>query len=155
MKLHTLPTISGALKAKKRRGKGPGSGNGKTAGRGHKGNKARSGYRMPTNFSGIPYFRRLPQRGFNNYDYRKAYDPVSLQDIEALRGVDVIDRLVLVQAGLLRSSSVRFKVLGALKLSVSRPLTVHADAFSASAKAAIEQAGGKAVVTQPEEVQLA
>ena len=143
MKLHTLPTIAGANRPKKRKGKGPGSGNGKTAGRGHKGNKARSGYRMPTNFSGIPYFRKLPCRGFNNFDYRVEYDAVNLSAIDALVGIETINRDVLVQAGVLRPNSVRFKILG--DGEVTRAISITADKFSASAKAKIEAAGGKAI----------
>lgn len=145
MKLHTLPTIAGATHSKKRKGKGRATGHGKTGGRGHKGNKARSGYRMPTNFSGIPYFRRLPKRGFNNADYRIEYDVVCLSDIEALNGVDSVDRMVLIQAGLLRQNSVRFKVLGG---DLSKSLTVIADKFSASAAEKIKSAGGKAILIE-------
>lgn len=142
MKLHQLPHIAGATHSKKRKGKGRATGHGKTGGRGHKGNKARSGYHMPINFSGIPYFRRLPQRGFNNADYRIAYDVVNLSSLETLIGVDVIDRMVLIQAGFLRPNSVRYKVLA--DGEITKALTIKAHKFSASAKAKIEAAGGKA-----------
>lgn len=143
MKLHNLKASIGATHSKKRKGKGRGTGHGKTSGRGHKGNKARSGYRMPTNFSGIPYFRKLPQRGFNNADYRISYDVVNLSSLEPILDVDTIDRMVLVQMGLLRPNSVRFKILadGALK----KAFTVIADKFSSAAKLKIEEAGGKVV----------
>lgn len=142
MKLHQLPHIGGATHPKKRKGKGRATGHGKTGGRGHKGNKARSGYHMPINFSGIPYFRRLPQRGFNNADYRIAYDVVNLSSLETLIGVDVIDRMVLIQAGFLRPNSIRYKVLA--DGEITKPLTIKAHRFSASAKAKIEAVGGKA-----------
>lgn len=142
MKLHQLPNIVGATHSKKRKGKGRGTGHGKTSGRGHKGNKARSGYHMPVNFSGIPYYRRLPQRGFNNTDYRIAYDVVNLSSLDVLLGVDVVDRMVLVQAGLIRPNSVRYKILAQGELT--KPLTIKAHKFSASAKAKIEAVGGKA-----------
>jgi large subunit ribosomal protein L15 len=142
MKLHQLPKIAGATHSKKRKGKGRATGHGKTAGRGHKGNKARSGYHMPVNFSGIPYYRRLPQRGFNNADYRIAYDVVNLSSLDALLGIDVVDRMTLVQAGLIRPNSVRYKILAEGELT--KPLTIKAHKFSATARAKIEAVGGKA-----------
>lgn len=150
MKLHSLKASIGANRKKRRKGKGPGSGNGKTAGRGHKGNKARSGYRMPTNFSGIPYFRRLPQRGFNNADYRIEYDVVNLSSISHILDVDTIDRNTLIQVGLLRPNSLRFKVLASGDLN--KPLTVVADKFSKSAIQKIQAAGGKVLEKKSEAV---
>lgn len=147
MKLHQLPKTEGAMRAKKRKGKGPGSGNGKTAGRGHKGGKARSGYAMPNNYSGIPWYRRLPMRGFSNFRFTKRYDLVNLSAIEALHGIEIVDREALIQAGVVRSTSVRIKVLA--DGEITKKLTIKADKISASAKAKIEAAGGKVEVLEP------
>lgn len=150
MKLHQLAKAQGANRVKKRKGKGPGSGNGKTAGRGHKGAKSRSGYAMPNNYSGIPWYRRLPRRGFSNFRFTKRYDLVNVADLENLHGVDSIDREVLIQAGLIRATSVRIKVLG--NGEITKPLNIKADKVSASAKAKIEACGGKVEELEPTEV---
>lgn len=144
MRLHTLKKIKGEKRPRKRVGRGHGSGHGKASGTGHNGSKSRSGYSISPMFEGgqMPLARKLPKRGFSNYEFRVSYDVVNLADIEKLEGTE-IDRLTLVRAGLLRNNSRRFKVLGNGELT--KALTVSADKFSASAKAKIEAAGGKAI----------
>ncbi len=148
MKLHTLSNPDGAKHSHKRKGKGVGSGNGKTAGRGHKGMKARSGGGVRPGFEGgqMPLYRKLPQRGFNNYKFRAEYAVVNVGALEAL-GLEEITRNDLVVAGLVRASDALVKILGEGELT--KKITVTADKFSASAVKKIEDAGGKAVVNAP------
>jgi large subunit ribosomal protein L15 len=147
MQLHNLPKTKNK-RATKRRGKGVGSGQGKTAGRGHKGGKSRSGYSPSPVSSGIPYYRRLPKRGFSNFEFVKQYAIVNVCDLERLEGVDMINREVLIHAGLIRSSATQIKVLG--HGEIKKSMTVQADKFSASAKEKIENAGGKIIVAGQE-----
>ncbi len=148
MKLHTLKNPAGAKHSRKRRGCGVGSGNGKTAGRGHKGAKARSGGHVRPGFEGgqMPLYRKLPHRGFNNYKFRTEFAVVNVSDFENL-GLEEIDRDALVVAGLVRASDALVKVLGNGELT--KKVVVKADKFSASAVAKIEAAGGKAIVNEP------
>ncbi|GHC08911.1 50S ribosomal protein L15 [Cerasicoccus arenae] len=145
MKLHTLKNVPGARSRRKRVGIGEGSGRGKTSTHGQKGQKARSGGSIRIGFESghIPLYRRLPQRGFNNYRFRNDYAIVNLGDLERVEG-DVVDRDVLVNSGLVRSSAKQIKVLGDGDLT--RALTVSADKFSGSAQSKIEAAGGKIIV---------
>jgi len=161
MKLHTLPAIEGSTHRHKRLGCGRGSGHGKTSGRGHKGMKARSGGGVRTGFEGgqMPLYRKLPHRGFRNIN-RVEFAVVNLSSIDKIAG-DTVDHAVLVKAGLLRPGATLLKVLGNGELK--RAVTVIAHKFSASAKAAIEKAGGKVVelkiekpeAEKPEEVKAA
>ena len=146
MRLHTLEKIKGEKRPRKRVGRGHGSGNGKTCGTGHNGSKSRSGYSISPMFEGgqMPLARKLPRRGFSNFEFRVSYDVVNLSDLEKL-GEAEVDRMTLVRAGLLRNNSRRFKILG--NGEITKALTVSADKFSASAKAKIEAAGGKAIET--------
>lgn len=141
MNLNSIPTIKGATHPRKRLGCGEGSGHGKTAGKGHKGQKARSGGGIRIGFEGgqMPLYRKLPRRGFNNKDFRKSYAIVNLADLERLDG-DKVTAETLVAAGLVRKSDNAVKLLG--QGSVDKAYTVSLDAVSASAKAAIEAAGG-------------
>lgn len=141
MNLNSIPTIKGATHPRKRLGCGEGSGHGKTAGKGHKGQKARSGGGIRIGFEGgqMPLYRKLPRRGFNNKDFRKSYAIVNLADLERLDG-DKVTAETLVAAGLVRKSDNAVKLLG--QGSVNKAYTVNLDAVSASAKAAIEAAGG-------------
>ncbi|MDR2862939.1 MAG: 50S ribosomal protein L15 [Puniceicoccales bacterium] len=143
MKLHTLPKITGSTHRHKRLGCGRGSGHGKTSGRGHKGMKARSGGGVRPGFEGgqMPLYRKLPHRGFNNIN-RVDFAVVNLSTIAKVTA-DTVDRDVLVKAGLLRKNATLVKVLGVGE--ITRAVTVSANKFSASAKAKIEAAGGKAV----------
>ena len=145
MKLHELKPAAGSNVAAKRKGRGHGSGNGKTAGYGHKGQKARSGVKK-AGFEGgqMPLQRRLPKRGFNNI-FATEYATVKVSDLEAkFEAGAVVDTKALVEAGLIKKSLDGVKVLG--NGTLTKKLTVRATAFSASAKEKIEAAGGKAEV---------
>ncbi|MDR2779059.1 MAG: 50S ribosomal protein L15 [Puniceicoccales bacterium] len=143
MKLNELPKILACSRNTKRRGKGVGSGQGKTAGRGHKGGKARAGYSPAPCCSGIPFYRHFPIRGFSNKKFRVPFTIVSLQDLVDLQ-LDTIDKPCMQQLGLVRNGESLVKVLGGVTLS--KPITVIADKFSRSAIEAIESVGGKVVV---------
>jgi large subunit ribosomal protein L15 len=142
MNLNSIPTIKGATHPRKRLGCGEGGGHGKTAGKGHKGQKARSGGGIRVGFEGgqMPLYRKLPRRGFNNKDFRKSYAIVNLADLGRLEG-DAVTFESLAAAGLIRKSDKLVKLLG--QGSVNKAFNVNISAVSASAKAAIEAAGGK------------
>lgn len=148
MKLHSLSNNPGATHRKKRRGIGPGSGNGKTAGRGQKGQKARSGSSIRPGFEGgqIPLYRTLPHRGFNNYNFRKEYEAVNVSVLENLEATEITVES-LKKAGIVARKSKLVKVLG--HGEITRAITVTADKFSESAKQKIEAAGGKVILTKP------
>ena len=146
MKLHELAPAAGSTKTRKRIGRGPASGQGKTAGKGHKGQKARAGRGPRIGFEGgqMPLQRRVPKRGFNNI-FRKEYAIVNLFTLEELfEAGAVVDYAALAQAGLLKKPLNGLKVLGEGELT--KKMTVKAAKFSATAKAAIEAAGGTAEV---------
>jgi large subunit ribosomal protein L15 len=142
MKLSELPKLSAYSKATKRRGKGVGSGQGKTAGRGHKGGKARAGYSPAPCCCGIPFYRHFPMRGFSNFKFKAKYVAVNLADI-VNEGVESVDKNFLHANGYIRSIDTQVKILGMGKFD--RPVTIIADKFSASARASIEKSGGQAV----------
>jgi len=147
MRLHTLSNVKGAVHRRKRVGCGEGGGHGKTSGRGGKGQTARSGGSIRPGFEGgqMPLYRKLPHRGFNNYNFRTSYAVVNVGDLAKVDvSVTEIDNAALVAAGLIRSGSALIKVLGDGELS--RAVKVTASKFSASAKAKIEKAGGEAIV---------
>ncbi len=141
MKLGTLAPPKGATKKRKRLGIGPGSGTGKTAGRGHKGQKARSGGKVRAGFEGgqMPLVQRLPKVGFTN-PFRKEYQVVNLDDLVRKELSGEITTAVLKKAGLIASVNHRVKILG--RGNVSAVLQVKVDAVSASAAEKIAQAGG-------------
>ncbi|MBP3692123.1 MAG: 50S ribosomal protein L15 [Clostridia bacterium] len=145
MKLHELSPAEGSTKAVKRVGRGHGSGNGKTAGKGHKGQKARAGYSMKLGFEGgqMPLQRRVPKRGFNNI-FRVEYAIVNLAALESFKDGATVDAEALVKAGKIKKADKPVKILA--NGNLTKKLTVKADAFSASAKEKIEAAGGKAEV---------
>ena len=145
MKLHELQPVEGARKDGFRLGRGQGSGNGKTAGKGHKGQKARSGGLRKVGFEGgqTPLARRLPKRGFTNIN-RKEYAIVNLSLLNNFEDGSEVTLEVLKQMGLVKDVKDGLKVLGEGELE--KKLTVKAHKFSASAAAAIEKAGGKAEV---------
>ena len=147
MKLHELSPAPGSTKDVKRIGRGHGSGNGKTAGKGHKGQKARSGHGMRAGFEGgqMPLQRRVPKRGFNNI-FRVEYATVNLAALESFKDGSTVDIKALVKAGNIKKADKLVKILG--NGTLTKKLTVKADAFSASAKQKIEDAGGKAEVNQ-------
>jgi len=140
MQLDSMKPPRGARKPRKRVGRGPGSGNGKTAGRGHKGAGARSGNKITPGFEGgqMPMARRLPKRGFNNI-HRVEYQVVNLAELSAFEPGSVVDLDVLSSTGLAKRR-MPVKILG--NGAIAHALTVSAHAFSKSAKAAIEGAGG-------------
>ncbi len=146
MKLHELKNVKGAVHRKKRVGCGEGGGHGKTSGRGGKGQSARSGSSIRPGFEGgqMPLYRKLPHRGFNNYNFRTEYATVNLGELNGLdASITEVNAKVLSDNGLVRSGSTSVKVLA--DGDVKRAFTITAAKFSASAKAKIEQAGGKAI----------
>ena len=145
MKLHELSPAEGSTKDVKRKGRGHGSGNGKTAGKGHKGQKARSGGGVRPGFEGgqTSLARRIPKRGFNNI-FATEYAVINVSDLEKFVDGTVVDTELLKASGLVKKELDGVKVLGNGELT--KNLTVKAAAFSASAKEKIEKAGGKAEV---------
>ena len=141
MQLNNLKPKKSARHAKKRIGRGPGSGHGKTAGRGEKGQKSRSGFSRMRGFEGgqMPLHRRLPKRGFTNI-FKKEYAVVNLSDLERFDNGATIDEATLRSAGLVKGQNDGIKVLG--HGSVTKKLTVHATKFSETARKQIEAAGG-------------
>lgn len=138
MKLHDLTPAEGSTKTRKRVGRGPGSGVGKTAGRGHKGQRSRSGFSRRPGFEGgqMPLTRRVPKRGFTNI-FRVEYSVLNVRDLESFD--DTVDPEVLLAAGLVKKGR-PVKILGDGELS--KKLTVRAHKFSARAREIIEGAGG-------------
>jgi large subunit ribosomal protein L15 len=145
MKIQDFKPAVGSTKKNKRVGRGIGSGHGKTSCKGHKGQKARSGGSVGPAFEGgqMPMQRRLPKRGFKNI-FSIEYAIVNLRDIAGLEGLDVITPETLIERGLVKDLKNGLKILG--EGEIKRPVTVRADAFSASATAKIAAAGGKAEV---------
>ena len=146
MKLNELSPAAGSTRENYRKGRGAGSGNGKTAGKGHKGQNARSGGGVRPGFEGgqIPLYRRLPKRGFKNR-FATVYTVVNIADLDAkFNNGDVVDLAALKAAGLVKRENDGIKVLGQGELT--KKLTVKADKYSESAKAKIEAAGGTAEV---------
>lgn len=143
MKLHELSPAPGSAKAAWRKGRGPGSGNGKTAGKGHKGQNARSGGGVRPGFEGgqFPIYRTHPKRGFKNH-FATNYATVNVGDLEKFANDAVVDIETLLAAKVIRKPMDGVKILGRGELT--KKLTVKAAAFSASAKEKIEAAGGKA-----------
>jgi large subunit ribosomal protein L15 len=146
MRLHSPKNVKGAVHRRKRVGCGEGSGHGKTSGKGGKGQTARSGGSIRPGFEGgqMPLYRKLPHRGFNNYEFRTSYAVVNVGDLAKLdASVTEVNIDALVKAGLIRADGALLKVLGDGELS--RALKVTAAKFSGSAKAKIEKAGGQAI----------
>lgn len=144
MKLSELRPAAGASKAAWRKGRGTGSGNGKTAGKGHKGQNARSGGGVRPGFEGgqLPLYRKLPKRGFKNH-FAKDYVIVNVSDLNKFEDNAVVDLKTLLEAGIISQPKADgLKVLGNGELS--KKLTVKAAVFSESAKGKIEAAGGQA-----------
>ena len=145
MNLHELSPAPGSNTKAYRKGRGAGSGNGKTAGRGHKGQWARSGGGVRVGFEGgqMPLARRIPKRGFNNI-FAKPLEIVNLSALNAFDSGAVVTAEALLEKGILSKCTYGYKVLGNGK--ITKKLTVQASAFSKSAQEAIEAAGGKAEV---------
>ena len=142
MKLNSLEK-SPETKVRKRVGRGPGSGLGKTSGKGHKGQNARSGGGVRPGFEGgqLPLFRRLPKRGFNNYEFRTEYAIVNVGDLNDFKDGSVIELSNLKESGLVKKEKDGIKILGNGELT--KKLTVKANKFSSTARVKIENAGGK------------
>ena len=145
MKLHELSPAPGSVKDSWRKGRGPGSGNGKTAGKGHKGQNARSGGGVRPGFEGgqIPLYRKLPKRGFTNR-FAVKYCVINLDVLNKFEDGAVVDLDILKGCGIVKDNYANLKVLGNGELS--KKITVKATVFSASAKEKIEAAGGKTEV---------
>ena len=145
MKLHELSPVPGSNPKAYRKGRGNGSGNGKTAGRGQKGQWSRSGGGVRVGFEGgqMPLARRIPKRGFNNI-FAKPLEAINVSALNKFEDGAVVSVNELLEAGLLSKCEYGVKILG--KGEISKKLTVRANAFSASAKEKIEAAGGKAEV---------
>ncbi|HEC2145430.1 50S ribosomal protein L15 [Staphylococcus delphini] len=141
MKLHELKPSEGSRKVRNRVGRGAGTGNGKTSGRGQKGQKARSGGGVRPGFEGgqLPLFRRIPKRGFTNIN-RKEYAIVNLDQLNQFEDGTEVTPELLIETGVVKNEKAGIKVLG--NGSLEKKLTVKAHKFSASAKAAIEAKGG-------------
>lgn len=147
MKLHELAPAFGSTKESKRIGRGHGSGNGKTAGKGHKGQKARAGRGMHPGFEGgqMPLQRRIPKRGFNNI-FAEETVAINVAALNVFEDGAVVDAAALEAKGIIKKAEIPVKVLGNGKLD--KKLTVKLDAFSASAKEKITAAGGTAEVNE-------
>ena len=145
MKLHELSPAEGSVKPAWRKGRGPGSGNGKTAGKGHKGQNARSGGGVRPGFEGgqIPLYRKLPKRGFNNR-FAKEYAIVTLDALNSFNDGDTVNLEALMSCGKIKKALDGLKILG--NGEITKKITVQAKVFSKSAKEKIEAAGGKAEV---------
>ena len=145
MKMHELSPAFGSTKEAKRIGRGHGSGNGKTAGKGHKGQKARAGHGMRPGFEGgqMPLQRRVPKRGFNNI-FAEDWAAINVSALEVFEDGAVVDAAALTEKGIIKKANLPIKVLGNGK--ITKKLTVKLNAFSASAAEKINSAGGKAEV---------
>ena len=147
MKLHELSPAEGSVSKGFRKGRGPGSGNGKTAGKGHKGQNARSGGGVRPGFEGgqLPLYRKLPKRGFNNVRFGKQYTIINVEALNKFNDGEVVDSAALLALGIVSAvAKDGIKVLGDGELT--KKLTVVASVFTASAKEKIEAAGGKTEV---------
>ena len=146
MKLHSIHAQEGAIKNRKRVGRGPGSGLGKTSGRGENGQKSRSGYSRKAGFEGgqLPLYRRLPKRGFSNAKFKTEYAVINLSDLNKFEDGATVNAAALKEAGIIKKELDGVKVLG--NGAIEKKLTVQAAKFSKSAVAAIEAAGGKTEV---------
>ena len=147
MKLHELSPAEGSVKNGYRKGRGPGSGNGKTAGKGHKGQNARSGGGVRPGFEGgqLPLYRKLPKRGFKNVRFAKQYTVINVQSLNKFNDGEVVDAAALLACGIINDVQANgVKVLGEGELT--KKLTVIASVFSATAKEKIEAVGGKTEV---------
>ena len=146
MKLHELEKNIGATHKKKRVGRGPGSGLGKTSGRGQKGQKARSGGSINPVFEGgqLPLYRRIPKRGFSNAKFKTVYAVINVEDLNVFEDGTVVTEALLKDTGLVKKQLDGIKVLGDGKLE--KKLTIQASKFSASALEKIKEAGSKAEV---------
>jgi large subunit ribosomal protein L15 len=147
LKLNNIGAPAGANRDRKRLGRGPGSGRGKTAGRGHKGQKARSGGSIPPYFEGgqMPLNRRLPKRGFTNI-FKKVYQLVNLEDLDRFEAGSRVDPHALAEAGLVKHPGRPVKLLA--RGQVQKSLQIEVSRASKAARAAVEAAGGSVTTTE-------
>ena len=147
MRVHDLSPAEGSRKKRKRVGRGPGSGHGKTSCRGHKGQNSRSGGGVPRGFEGgqMPLQRRLPKRGFTNI-FKKEYTVINIRDLQRFSPNTTLDREALIQAGLIKKNKNRIKLLANGEITI--PLHLKIDKVSEMAKQKIESAGGKIELNQ-------
>ncbi|MEJ2097075.1 MAG: 50S ribosomal protein L15 [Deltaproteobacteria bacterium] len=147
MKLNELSPAAGSMKSNKRKGRGVGSGNGKTAGRGTKGHNSRSGGGVRPGFEGgqMPIHRRLPKRGFKNI-FKKKISTINIRDLSRFESGSVVDEAVLVASGLVKGERDGIKLLG--HGEIDYPLTIKIDQISGSARRKIESAGGTVEVVK-------
>lgn len=145
--LSNLKPTPGSRRRKKRVGCGEGSGHGKTSGRGHKGQKARSGGSIRLGFEGgqMPLLRKMPKRGFNNAEFKKIWGIVNLRDLEKFESGAIVDEVTLRDRQLVSGRVDGVKVLGTGELT--KALTIKVDAISAGAREKVEKAGGKVELT--------
>ena len=143
MKLHELEKNIGATHRRKRVGRGPGSGLGKTSGTGHKGQKSRSGVSIPATFEGgqLPLYRRLPKRGFSNAKFKKEFAVINVSDLNVFENGTVVSPALLKEVGLVKKELSGIKVLG--NGDLEKKLTIQANKFSKSAVEKIEASGSK------------
>ena len=143
MKLHELEKNIGATHRRKRVGRGPGSGLGKTSGTGHKGQKSRSGVSIPATFEGgqLPLYRRLPKRGFSNSKFKIKYAVINVSDLNVFEDGTVVSPALLKETGMIKNQLDGIKVLG--NGNLEKKLTVQANKFSKSAVEKIEASGSK------------
>ena len=148
MGLHNLKPAKGSVRKRKRVGRGPGSGTGKTAGRGENGQKSRSGYSRKIGFEGgqMPLHRRVPKRGFTNALFRKEFAEVNIGRLEVFEEGTIVTPEVLLKQGIVKQVRDGVKILG--KGDLTKALTVHAHRFSAKAKERIASLGGKVEVLE-------
>ena len=144
MDLGTLKPTKGSISSSKRIGRGNGSGQGRTAGKGHKGYQSRSGTKNRFHFEGgqTPLMRRLPKRGFSNYGFRKEVQIVNLEKIDSLK-VENVDTNILYEKGVIKKINIPVKILG--NGNLEKPVEITANMFSKSAIEKLEKAGGKAI----------
>ena len=144
MNLGTLKPTKGSISSSKRIGRGNGSGQGRTAGKGHKGYQSRSGTKTRFHFEGgqTPLMRRLPKRGFSNYGFRKEVQIVNLEKIASLK-IKKVNANILYEKGAIKKTDVPVKILG--NGDIKDPVEITADMFSKSAIEKLEKAGGKAI----------
>ncbi len=144
MNLGTLKPNKGSTKKTKRIGRGNGSGQGGTAGKGHKGYQSRSGTKNRFHFEGgqTPLMRRLPKRGFSNYGFRKEVQIVNLDKIASME-IEKVDTDILYEKGIINKTNIPVKILG--NGEINKPVEIQADMFSKSAIEKLEKAGGKAI----------
>lgn len=143
MKLHELEKNIGATHRRKRVGRGPGSGLGKTSGTGHKGQKSRSGVSIPATFEGgqLPLYRRLPKRGFSNAKFKIKYAVINVSDLNVFEDGTVVSPALLKETGMIKNQLDGIKVLG--NGNLEKKLTIQANKFSKSAVEKIEASGSK------------